>query len=317
MSKTGDMTAEERPRRGDGSLTRYAFTLAVTTAIALALIAFMYLLEQRTGDTASRLDIPQRSTTQIYTDADLLEAPALRMRALRNFVNAYPKAPEAARARIDIAELERTETQDFSVLTETFYDLRAAREKKILALDTFTAQWGKSRFSDEITAMETQLDIDNQQQDIEPQPKAQITLEGGRAAPDPAIEEFAGRETDTLAGGIVEPVKIVKPVMPAPPPRIVPKIIEASIKKGATPRYPRRAQSRGVEAVVTVAMDIDAQGKVQDARVIKPPTGRYARDFNRAAISAAKRTVFNPRMVDDKASPTNGYVRTYRFELED
>ena len=315
------MTQDMPRKRGDGSLTRYAFTLAITTAVALAIIAFMYLLEQRTGDTASRLDIPQRTAAQVYADADQLEAPALRQRALRNFVKAYPDAPEAARAQIEIDDLESTEAQDFAVLTETFYNIRANRDEKVLALETFTSLWGTGRFGDDITAMETKLAEEESTRDrrMDDTLGANPAL-AGQSTKKPAPEtedENSARDSDMLAGGIVVEPVIVQPVMPAPPARIVPKIIEASIKKGATPRYPRRAQSRGVEAVVTVAMDIDAQGKVQDARVIKPPTGRYARDFNRAAVAAAKRTVFNPKTVDGKASPTNGYVRTYRFELED
>jgi len=323
MSKSGDTIQDAPRRRGDGSLTRYAFTLAITTAIALAIIAFMYLLEQRTGEAASRLDIPQRTASQVYADAERLEAPALRQRALRNFVKAYPDAPEAQRAKIEIEELELVESRDFAGLTETFYDISAPRKDKVLALEAFTALWGKSRFSDEITAMENKLGEEFRPQDrrMDESLGANPALAGQRiqkiAEPDIQNETLA-RDSDMLAGGIViAPEVIVEPVMPAPAPRVLPKIIEASVKKDATPRYPRRALSRDIEAVVVVAMDIDTQGKVQDARVIKPPTGRYVRDFNRAAIAAAKRTTFNPKMVDGKASPTNGYVRTYNFELED
>lgn len=322
MSKSGDTQHNTPRKRGDGSLTRYAFTLAITTAIALAIIAFMYLLEQRTGEAASRLDIPQRSAAQVYADAEQLEAPALRQRALRNFVKAYPDAPESVRAKVEIEELELVESQDFAVLTETFYDIRAPRKDKVLALETFTALWGKSRFGDEITSMEDKLGENLRPQDRRMDESLGVNpaLAGQSAqkrAPENIQNETLARDSDRLAGGIVVQRAIIEPVIVVPPPRVLPKIIEASIKKGATPRYPRRAQSRGVEAVVTVAMDIDAQGKVQDARVIKPPTGRYVRDFNRAAIAAAKRTEFNPKTVDGKASPTNGYVRTYRFELED
>jgi len=322
MSKSGDNTQPAPRKRGDGSLTRYAFTLAITTAIALAIIAFMYLLEQRTGEAATRLDIPQRTASQVYADAEQLEAPALRQRALRNFVKAYPDAPESQRAKIEIEELEFIESQDFAALTETFYDIRASREDKVLALDTFTALWGKTRFETEITSMELKLgeesvDLDRRMDESLGANPALAGQQKRQAVIDNIQNETIARESDMLAGGIVlEPV-VIAPVMPAPPARVLPKIIEATVKKDATPRYPRRAQSRGVEAVVVVAMDIDAQGKVQDARVIKPPTGRYVRDFNRAAIAAAKRTTFNPKMVDGKASPTNGHVRNYKFELED
>ncbi|WP_026147958.1 energy transducer TonB [Robiginitomaculum antarcticum] len=323
MSKTDEI----KPPRGmagfrsDGSVMRYAFTLAITTAIALAIIAFMYLLEQRTGETATRLDIPQRTAAQVYADSDIVPVPALRLRALRNFIRAYPGSSEAGRAQSDIDALEQNEEQDFAALTEQYYDLRLTPLQKEQTLSLYTAQWGyDGRYAQKLAAMHEKLGLiqietqndETVQPPITPLLSGQTDDSADMTAASPAAES-AYRSSGNLAGGqrpglIVhnQPLRVHNV-----------SIIEAKVRRDATPRYPRNAQSRGVEAVVTISMDIDSEGRVQEARVIKPASGRYSREFSRAATSAARRMRFQPKQIDGEPVPTIGYTRTYRFKIED
>lgn len=316
MSKSED---NEPPRgiaglRSDGSVTRYAFTLAITTAIALAIIAFMYLLEQRTGETVARMDIPQRTAAQVYADADIVQVPALRLRALRNFTRAYPDSGEAIRAQADIDALEQNQEQDFAALTELYYDLRVTDLQKGQALNLYIAQWGEeSRYAEELKSMQDKLSSSVEPGDepsIEPiTTPSQAALSGANSG----NPYTGGHNSSYMAGadGLNPPIALTDGSA------VSPVIIEAKVQKDATPRYPRRAQAQGIEAVVTVSMDIDREGRVQEARVIKPASGRYARDFARAATSAARRTRFRAKQINGEPVPTIGYTRIYRFEMSD
>lgn len=61
------------------------------------------------------------------------------------------------------------------------------------------------------------------------------------------------------------------------------------------PTYPRRAQRRGIEGVVTVAFTITKDGTVQDPEVVD---AEPANIFNDEALRAIKKWKFKPRVVD-------------------
>lgn len=61
------------------------------------------------------------------------------------------------------------------------------------------------------------------------------------------------------------------------------------------PSYPRSAQRRGIEGVVTVAFTITKNGTVSDPEVID---AEPANIFNKEALRAIKKWKFKPRVVD-------------------
>lgn len=61
------------------------------------------------------------------------------------------------------------------------------------------------------------------------------------------------------------------------------------------PSYPRSAQRRGIEGVVTVAFTITKNGTVKDPEVVD---AEPANIFNREALRAIKKWKFKPRVVD-------------------
>ena len=79
------------------------------------------------------------------------------------------------------------------------------------------------------------------------------------------------------------------------------------------PQYPRRAAQRGIEGYVVVEFDVTTLGTVANARVIEsdPPN-----IFNRAAISAANKFKYKPKMVNGKAVEVKGVRNLIRFELD-
>ena len=81
-----------------------------------------------------------------------------------------------------------------------------------------------------------------------------------------------------------------------------------------TPIYPKRALSRGIEGWVIVEFLVTVTGAVRDVVVVEAePPGI----FNRAAVQAAQKFKYKPRMVNDKPVEVAGVRNIIRFNLED
>ena len=79
------------------------------------------------------------------------------------------------------------------------------------------------------------------------------------------------------------------------------------------PQYPRRAAQKGIEGYVVVEFTVSKLGTVTDPKVIEaaPPN-----IFNRAAISAAKKFKYKPKVENGKAIEVSGIRNIIRFELD-
>lgn len=80
------------------------------------------------------------------------------------------------------------------------------------------------------------------------------------------------------------------------------------------PVYPRRALERGIEGYVLLEFTVTRLGTVENPVVIEadPPN-----IFNRAAIQAALKFKYKPRVVEGEAIAVPGVQNLIRFELED
>lgn len=324
MSRAIDMkdTTESAAPRGNGSFTRHAFTLAIVMALGLAGFAFYHMLGRSTDDVGTRLEIQARPAEQVYAQADSIEVKTLRLRALRNFVSAYPEAEQSDLAAQQIKDMEAAEHQAWREVSETFYSVTRSAKTKREALEDFKAQWDGGTYTEEALIMEGQLEdsvpatrrMNEDTGAIDGLAGSDIRLPN---RPSESEAQQSAAISDDLAGALpmakTTPIPMAE-IIPAAP---EPVVTEASVSKDRQPRYPSRARDRGIEASLTVSMDIGADGKVIDARVIKPASGKYAADFGRAAVRAAKRTRFNPKTIDGEPAPTNGYTRRYTFQIED
>lgn len=72
------------------------------------------------------------------------------------------------------------------------------------------------------------------------------------------------------------------------------------------PRYPSRAQSRGIEGYVIVEYTVTTNGSVRDPVVVEAEPSSI---FNRAAINSALKYKYKPRVIDGQAIEVPG-VRT-------
>lgn len=79
------------------------------------------------------------------------------------------------------------------------------------------------------------------------------------------------------------------------------------------PQYPPAAEARGIEGLVTVVFDVLADGRVANAQVAASSDPV----FHKAAIRAAERFRFRPRVVDGQPVATQGVQTSFRFEMDD
>lgn len=79
------------------------------------------------------------------------------------------------------------------------------------------------------------------------------------------------------------------------------------------PPYPPDAAVEGIEGWVRVAVDIDAQGRVRDVRVLEAEPRGF---FEKAAVTAVRRWSWKPAIIDGRPRPQT-VVQELTFELED
>lgn len=112
----------------------------------------------------------------------------------------------------------------------------------------------------------------------------------------------------------VKPDSLVAPPPPPLPPR-PPAPVELDHAPGflrqAMAEYPEWALDQGVEAVVLVWVVIDAEGKVTQTQLKRGA----AKDFDKAALTAAQASLFQPLVRNGVKLPSR-FVVTYDFRLE-
>ena len=78
------------------------------------------------------------------------------------------------------------------------------------------------------------------------------------------------------------------------------------------PVYPRRALSRGIEGYVIVEFIVTKQGTVRDPKVI---TAEPQSIFDRAALDAALKFKYKPRVVNGEAVEVAGVQNKISFQI--
>lgn len=79
------------------------------------------------------------------------------------------------------------------------------------------------------------------------------------------------------------------------------------------PQYPRSAAQRGIEGYVVLEFTVTTLGTVKDVKVIE---AEPANIFNQAAISAAQKFKYKPKIVNGQPQEVTGVRNIIRFELE-
>lgn len=83
------------------------------------------------------------------------------------------------------------------------------------------------------------------------------------------------------------------------------------------PQYPRRASQRGLEGFVTVEFTVTTNGSTRDVQVIEAITkdGDPTTIFNSAAVRAAEKFKYRPRVIDGTPVEVEGVRNRFIFEM--
>lgn len=84
------------------------------------------------------------------------------------------------------------------------------------------------------------------------------------------------------------------------------------------PQYPRIAIVRGIEGYATVEFTVTETGRTRNVTIIASTTtdGRPTSVFDRAAIAAAEKFKYQPRVQDGVAVEVHGVKNRFVFELD-
>jgi len=223
----------------------------------------------------------------------------IRLARLEDFLSQYPLSLNRNAARVQARALRTRENMAWATLTNALYDLKATDATKTKARAVYIGNWGALNRPAYFNARGA-LNEDTQ--------SLTFAAPRSRFNKDTNEQALAGS-----AGGRTLP----------PRPRLRPQaqiqtplIIKASVKTARRPAYPRKARRRGVGGAVTLALDIDIDGRVTRSRVISFQGRRYKKDFIKSARRAASRSRFHPKTVNGRPVPTIGYLRQYTFDMD-
>ena len=79
------------------------------------------------------------------------------------------------------------------------------------------------------------------------------------------------------------------------------------------PQYPRRAQSRGKEGYAVIEVIITTTGGVRDPKLLEEDPEGWG--FGRAALKAALKLKYNPRVVDGVGQEVPGVLYKFTFNM--
>lgn len=308
QSIDNENTEEAAPKTG--LATPWLWSSALAGLSLIVIIGWLYSTTLSATMGQSDPISPEPEARMTYLRALSESDPALRRARLSDFLSQYPDNPRERAVRAQLSVLDSAADRDWQATLTTAYDPRVDKELRRTAVAAYQAQWGRylgardreiEKLLADITAMPTGDEIPDR------------TL--------PRDEEaYAGIPNDRLAGDPfgIEPSVIFRPSRDSREPfrDLGGDIIGPRVTRNPTPRYPRRAERRGVEAVVTLSLTVDTAGRVAMVELIDVEADRYADDFVKEAERAALRTRFDPRTLGGVPIEAAGIQKRYRFELD-
>lgn len=291
--------------------TRWSILPFIIGAILAALVFFAVWLFSPGKQTAPGQTLETPASRAAYLKALSESNPAVRRARLLDYQNAYPDTDRTDAVEDQLDVIHAAELGDWQRLSKAIYDDTMDLDDKRSAMERYESRWNGRLLGgrgEELITLKDKLD----------ETKAVDAL------PDRRLEEVKSPipeniPSDTLAGApprIAVTFPIYEPP-PPPPPKVEEKkdiIRQPSVRRNVSPSYPRTAKRRKVGAIVTISMDIDEDGRVDDAELVEIEAERYQKDFIRAAIRAAKRTRFNPKTINGRPVPARDIRKRYIFK---
>jgi len=297
---------EPAPRK---RLNRIRIGFLIFFGVAALIIAALFMAPEKIEPVIDKAALEAERTE--YQAAITETSDALRRARLADFITTYPESESVSAAKAQFNVLNTQEQSDWAGLSFVIYDTEATRIDKLSALEIYKRKWNVALLGGreaDVARIEKLLERD------EEFPDRDLAID-----PD-AFPEAVDR--DTLVGGGFDiqgtyiPPSVTKPDFEVEPEREV--VIRAPrLRRNARPRYPSRAERRGVEATVVLELYISESGRVEETELISVDAPRYRRDFVRASERAARRLRFYPRTVNGTPVPTEGVEKRFRFTLGD
>ena len=294
----------EEPQDDEAQEPQKRKWLVPAALLALVLIAAIFTLG-RPGKSVNAAQA-QETAAQAYSRILAETRTGIRLARLDDFLTAYPASKHVPAARVQRGALKAREDMAWAKLSDAVYNLDAAPEDKSRALATYVKNWSQLNRQKQLAAISAGLPIITENTLTFPAPKSRFNK---------------GGESRALVGGDRAPAArppAYRPAIIAQPQKArAPRIIDVRVKTARRPVYPRRAWRRGINAQVTLALDIDENGRVARTRVVSVSAPAYKSKFVKAARRAATRSRFHPKTVDGRAVASSGYLRNYTFRAEE
>lgn len=299
----------------------------LASLVVLALALWFSVLRAPLGHISTSDDQP-RSEIFHHLEQDYLSALAqqntaqrfLALQAMAQDISprADLDAPHALiieQARAQIAVLTRHENESWAKTSRAVYNVHHNKRQIQTALSYYTRQWGVelrvNRLADIERTLLGGLGLDA----LTSANDEDIALPLG-VSPVKASRFKSNGKVEMVGKAPIRPARVA-PQTALPTPIASSGIVNVRPKRSPAPRYPSRAKQRKIDAVIVIAMDINAKGRVEKTHLISVEAPRYRKDFVRAAKQAAKRSRFSPKTINGRPVPVKAYRRTYRFNAND
>lgn len=257
---------------------------------------------------------PEPDARMTYLRALSETDSALRRARLTDFLLQYPENPRGRAVRAQLSVLDGAADRDWQATLTTAYDPRVDEDMRRAAVVAYQEEWGQylGARDDEIEKLLADIERMPTRDEIPDR-----TLPRDEAA-------YIGIPNDRLAGDRfgIEPRVIYRSsrderLSQAERQRdLSGDVIGPVVTREETPRYPRRAERNGIDAVVTLSLTVDVTGRVSMVELIDVEADRYVDDFIKEAERAALRTRFSPRTIGGVPIETAGIQKRYRFQLD-
>ena len=292
------MDEEQKDEEAAEPQKRKWLALVLTFGLIIAAGFIVFRGAEQQSITASTAQNAEQTYKRILGET----RTGLRLARLDDFLAQYPQSAYVPAARTQRAALKARETMAWAKLADTVYDLDALPADKSLALANYVRQWSQLNRQSQLEALGADI------------PSAVDTLTFAKPR-----SRFNQGEDGALAGA--RQGRIVRPPVTTPQPRRAAqrsdKTVDVRVRTSRRPVYPRKAFRKGINAQITLALDIDEDGRVAHVRVVSASASAYKNKFIKAAKRAARRSRFHPKTVNGQAVASSGYLRNYTFRAEE
>ena len=235
--------------------------------------------------------------------------PAIRRARLLDYQRVHPDTDRTDAIEDQLDVINATELMDWRAVSQAIYSEKMKLEDKQLAIENYELRWNGDMLGgrgEELAALKQILD-DTKIVDALPD----RSLEPSES---PIPDDIP---SDVLAGAPPQMAVLTRIKPPEPEVVVVETskdvVIQPRVRRNVSPNYPKSAKRRKINAIVTITMDIDEDGRVDEAELVTIEADRYEKEFVKAARRAAKRTRFHPKTINGKPVPARDIRKRYIF----